>query len=108
MNSPANFDIWVDDDRIRVRFVPQKQLGRLSSGHLVGGDFGDGIIRLPRFDTRRAQRAVLFHEMGHYLVKRQELRARDTTEEEVCDLLAWVPPILADERNADLRAFLGL
>lgn len=102
------FSIYVDDERIAVRFVSARELGNLGSGHAVGGDYKDRVIRIHRGELRRAQRAVLLHELGHYLVKRQELRARATNEEEVCDLLTWLPSIFVDERNDALLEFLGL
>lgn len=102
------FDFYVEDDRIRVRFVTQRQLKRLRSGHNIAGDYSDRTIRVFRGEYRRSQRSVLMHELGHYLVARQELRATDTTEEAVCDLLTWLPNILTDERNGELLAFLGL
>lgn len=105
---PRDFTFYVEDDAIRVRHVGARVLKRLSSGHTIAGDFGDGVIRLLRGETRSARRSVLLHELGHYLVDRQELRASDCTEEEVCDLLSWLPAILVDERNGALRAFLGL
>lgn len=104
----ADFDFWVEDDCIRVRFVSARALGRMKTGHATGGDYAARVIRLPRYETRRSQRTSAFHELGHYLCDRQELRARDTTEEEVCDLLTWVPIVLTDPRNSALRSFLGL
>ena len=107
MSDSRDFDFWVEDDKITVRFVGQRALKRLSSGHAVGGDYEDKHIRIFRGDTRRAQRGTLFHELGHYLVKRYELNVKDCTEEEVCEIPAWVPQILNDPRNEALVLFLG-
>lgn len=104
----AAFSFWVGDDCIRVRFVSAKTLGNLSSGHSVGGDYRDRTIRIFRGELLRGQRSVLMHELGHYLVARQELDPRKTNEEEVCDVLTWLPSIFADERNTALLTFLGL
>lgn len=106
-----DFAFYVEDDRIRVKFVSQKTLGRLTDeGHPTGGTYTEGqrVIRIVRGEYRTGQRAIFMHELGHYLVERQELDARNTTEEEVCDILSWLPRIYADERNADLLKFLGL
>jgi hypothetical protein len=108
VNAPAPFDIWVEDDRIKVRFVPNARLGNMPSGHKVGGLYDKQVISLHRYDYRKSARAALMHELGHYLIVRQELRPRNTTEEEVCDLLTWLPAILIDPRNRALRKFLGL
>lgn len=108
-----NFDIWVDEDRIQVRFVSRKTLGHIKTGHSTGGDYGDKIVRLQRYETRRCLSNMLFHEMGHYLVEREELLSRgklvpELTDEDVCDLMTWWPGILADPRNTELRKFLNL
>lgn len=108
MADPRDFDLWVEDDRIKVRFVTTKVLKRLASGHAVGGDYSDRIIRIFRGDSRRSQRGTFFHELGHYLCDRNEFNSKDCTEEEACDLLAWVPQILNDPRNDGLRTFLGV
>jgi hypothetical protein len=108
VKAPDPFDIWVEDDRIKVRFVPNARLGNMPSGHKVGGLYDKQTITLHRYDYRKSLRAGLMHELGHYLVARQELKAKATTEEEVCDLLTWLPAILADPRNRALRKFLGL
>jgi hypothetical protein len=105
---PKGFSFWVEDDRIVVRFVSAKTLGSLESGHSVGGDYRDKTIRIFRGELKRGQRSVLMHELAHYLVERQELRPNKTNEEEVCDLLTWLPSIFADERNDALLSFLGL
>jgi hypothetical protein len=102
------FAFWVEDDRLTVRMVSPRALGNLGSGHAVGGDYRDRTIRLHRGDTRRSWRSTFCHELGHYLVERQELQPKKTTEEEICDLLSWLPGILADPRNDALLAFLGL
>lgn len=107
MSDPRDFDLWVEDDRLRVRFVSAKVLGQLKDGHAVGGDFGDNVIRLPRGDYRRTQRGAFMHELGHYLYSRQELTP-SAHQEQVCDLLSWLPYILIDPRNDGLRHFLGL
>lgn len=104
----VDFAFFVEDDRIRVKFVTARQLGKLATGHLSGGDYGDLLIRLPRFELRRSQRSAMMHELGHYLYARTEMTVKDSNEEAVVDLLAWVPSILVDPRNVDLRRFLGL
>lgn len=104
----ANFSFYVDDDRIAVKFVSAKALGNLGSGHNVGGDYRANVIRIFRGELRRAQRATLLHELGHYLVARQELNPKATNEEEVCDVLTWLPSIFGDPRNTALLTFLGL
>lgn len=103
-----DFTLWIEDDRVRVKFVSARALGNLSSGHSVAGDYRDKTIRIFRGELRRAQRSVFMHELGHYLVSRQELRPSATNEEEICDLLTWLPHIFADERNEELLEFLGL
>jgi hypothetical protein len=103
-----DFSFYVEDDRIRVKFVGARALGNLGSGHNVGGDYADKVIRLKRREYRRSQRSTLLHELGHYLVERQELNPRATNEEEVCDVLTWLPTIFNDQRNTALLAFLGL
>jgi hypothetical protein len=108
VKAPDPFDFWVEEDRIKVRFVPNARLGNMPSGHKVGGLYVEQVISLHRYDYLKSLRAGLMHELGHYLVERQELRPKDTTEEEVCDLLTWLPAILADPRNGALRRFLGL
>jgi hypothetical protein len=112
----SDFTVCVENDEIRVQFVSRADLGSLGSGHVVGGDYEALIIRVRASDSRRTQRAVLMHELGHYLVDRDELNTRgwkrtlpnDVTEEDVCDLFTWLPQILRDSRNGELRAFLGL
>lgn len=101
------FTLYVENDRVAVRFVTRRALGRLRSGHTTGGDYSDKVIRIARWETHRAQAAALFHELGHYLYDRSELRA-DSHEEEDVDLLAWIPGIVFDERNKALLDFLGL
>lgn len=116
MKAPDGFTFWVDDDALRVVFVPAGKLGRLDNGgHATGGDYLDGLIRLPRYEARKGLRSSLLHELGHHLVRRQELNPRGTqralpnaTEEDVCDLLTWIPMVLVDPRNDALRAFLGV
>jgi hypothetical protein len=105
---PRDFSFFVEDDRLRVRFVAASTLGRMESGQGRGGDYGKGVIRLPRYEPRGSLRGSLLHELGHYLYERAELRPSDTTEEDACDLLTWLPMILHDERNGALRRFLGL
>ena len=115
MTTTSDFAIHVEDDELRVRFVSRKALGALPTGHATGGDYASRIIRLRRSETRRGNRAALLHELGHYLVEREELNPRHTSrelrgvnEEDICDLLTWVPIILADPRNGELRAFMGI
>lgn len=107
MKAPEDFDFWVDEDRLHVRFVSIRRLGRLPSGHSVWGDYTGKVIRLPRYEHSEAQKGIFFHELGHYLAERQELCTRATIED-VCDLLTWLPSVLLDRRNAALRRFLGL
>lgn len=104
-----DFTFYVEDDRIRVKFVSAATLGKLSSSkHSAYGDYSDKVIRIFRGDTRRSQRAVFLHELGHYLVSRQELKPRTASEEDICDLFSWLPAIFSDDRNAKLLEFLGL
>jgi len=105
----VDFTISVEDDRIRVKFVASATLGKLSKdGHSAAGDYANKTIRLFRGEFRRTQRNVLLHELGHYLVARQELKPKLASEEDICDLMTWLPTILTDERNGELRDFLGL
>ena len=104
-----DFTIYVENDRVRVKFVAAATLGKLSKdGHSAAGDYADRVIRIFRGEYQRTQRHILLHELGHHLVARQELKPRTASEEDICDLLTWLPLILTDERNGDLRAFLGL
>jgi len=102
-----DFTIYVEDDRIQVRFVGARRLGTLSSGHPVGGDYDGRSIRLPAGAYRTANQASLLHELGHHFARRQGLRD-GATEEEACELLSWLPRVLADPRNRAFRSFLGL
>jgi hypothetical protein len=105
----VDFSFFVDDERIRVKFVASATLGKLSaSKHSAAGDYHDRTIRLFRGEPRRTQRSVMLHELGHYLFARMELRAGRASEEDICDLFTWMPLILEDPRNSALRKFLGL
>lgn len=108
MADRRDFDIWVERDRIRVRFVRPAVMGRTVEGHSTAGDFtmANRLIRIHRGLTLASQRATVLHELGHYLYKRMELAK--PTEEDVVDLLAWLPEIMLDARNRKLVAFLGL
>lgn len=110
MKPVKNFTLWVESDRVKVRFVGAKRLGRLTkdAGWATGGSYThkDRIIRLPRYEYRGTLRAALLHELGHHLFKRQELKVSRITEEDVCDMLTWLPSILTDKRNKKLRRFL--
>ena len=104
-----DFSFYVDDDVLKVKFVSAAVLGKLSSsGHSAAGDYANHTIRLFRGEYRRTQRTVVFHELGHYLVAWLELKPAKASEEDLCDLLTWLPLILLDERNEALREFLGL
>jgi hypothetical protein len=104
-----DFTLFVDDDSVKVKFVSAAALGKLSKdGHSAGGDYADRTIRVFRGEARRSQRAVLLHELAHYLYARMELKPRTASEEDACDLFTWLPMILSDERNEALREFLGL
>lgn len=104
-----NFSFYVEDDIIRVKFVRFRELGRMDRGRQrVGGLYRDRVIRLPKTELRTANRAGLLHELGHYLYQRADLSVNDLTEEDFCDGFTWLPHILTDPRNDDLRAFLGL
>jgi hypothetical protein len=108
MMPTKDFRFFVEADRIEVRFVSQKKLGRLSSdgGWGTGGTYRKGVIKLPRYEYRGTLRAALLHELGHHLYKRQEINLNRVTEEDVCDMLTWLPSILTDRRNKKLRRFL--
>ena len=107
--SVMDFTLYVENDRIRVKFVAAATLGKLSKdGHSAAGDYQARVIRIFRGEFQRTQRAVLLHELGHYLVSRQELKPGKASEEDICDVLTWLPTILADERNEAFREFLGL
>jgi hypothetical protein len=104
-----NFAFYVEHDRLQVRFVTTRTLGRHGSGQSKGGDYLNKVIRLPRKEMVNANRGALFHELGHYIHReRQELPARGLTDEDICDAMMWVPAVLRDPRNGDLRRFLGL
>jgi hypothetical protein len=111
-----DFSFWVEEDELRVRFVSRAALGSLASGHVTGGDYAALTIRLRASEPVGSNRRTLLHELGHYLVDRDELNPRafkrtlpnDVTEEDVCDLLTWLPVILHDPRNDALRDFLGI
>lgn len=108
----GDFSFNVGDARIRVRFVGREDLGKLDSGHDVAGDYGENLIRLPRWELSRAQRIYFFHELGHYLIERNEIPVGKrsevcTTDETICDLFTWLPFILEDARNESLRNFLS-
>ena len=75
---------------------------------MTGGDYVDRRIRLARGEPRNSQQSTLLHELGHYLVQRSELDPKHTTEEEMADVLSWLPLIFRDERNRVLLAFLDL
>lgn len=102
-----DFSFWVEDDRIRVKHVSPKTLTPISSGQSPGADYRAGVIRITRGETAYGRQGYLLHELGHYLVERVEL-GKTLTEEDACDLFAWIPFILRDRRNGDLRAYLGL
>ena len=102
-----DFPFWVDGDRIKVRFVSAAVLGRTAAGHMVAGDYTNREIRIFRGEIRHAQRAVFWHEVGHYIYERLEL-TKSAHEEQIVDLLTFVPLIIGDNRNGALRKFLGL
>lgn len=110
MSDPRDFDLWVEDDRIRVRHVTSRSLTKISSGQNAGADYEKAkkTISILRGDTRKARRGYVFHELGHYLCDRLDHPRRGLTQEDAVDLLSWVPGILLDERNEDLRRYLGL
>jgi hypothetical protein len=110
VSDPRDFAFYVEDDLIKVRFVGPKKLGRIPGDkdkHLTGGDYKDGRIRLLRYEYRRTLRSMFLHELGHHLYARQELD-RKASEEDICDMLTWLPQIITDKRNKALRQFLGI
>lgn len=106
MKYPPNFEFWVGEDRVRVRFVSQKTLGSIADGHASRGEYKNRIIRLFRGELPHALQAVFLHELGHYLYERGELKS--PTEEDAADLLTWLPTIVHDKRNGALRRFLRI
>ena len=109
------FRIYIDDDTIiQVRFVGRKELGRQPTGHSVAGEYDKGVIKIARWEPSRTQQAIIWHEIGHALVKHDELAGRGkylaegTTEEDVCELFTWVTLILRDPRNQPLWQFMGV
>lgn len=108
MADPRDFTFFVEADRIKVRHVSARTLGSGPDGHPTGGDYRDSTIRIFRGEYRSAARAYLLHELGHHLVARQEINPQHTTEEEICDVLTWLPFIFSDPRNAALLSYLGL
>jgi hypothetical protein len=106
---PKDFKLYVERERIEVRFVSAKKLGRMDTkaAHATGGTYRDCVIKLPRYEYLGTQRAALLHELAHHLFHRQELdRSRGWNEEDACDLLTWLPGIYGDKRNKRFRKFM--
>lgn len=104
-----DFDFFVDTVRLKVKFVTGRTLGRTGS-YQIGGDYtpGSKVIRLLRYEAKGALRATLLHELCHYLWERNEMTVKTVNEEDICDLMSWLPMVFEDSRNTELLDFLGL
>lgn len=104
-----DFTFYVDEDKIKVKFVTNRALGR-TGNYQIGGDYtpGSKMIRLLRSEPKSSMRATFLHELCHYLVERNEMKIKNSNEEDICDLFSWLPMIFMDKRNTEFLNFLGL
>lgn len=102
-----NFRFFVDDVVLTVKFVSAAELGHLQTGRRVSGRIDGHTIKVPRYESWSGQLAVFWHELGHYLFARTELK-RDSQEEELVEMFPWIAEIMYDRRNVTLRKFLGI
>lgn len=97
----------IDGQKVRVRFVSNKTMGRLENDvHAAGGDYDreTRVIRVNTANTRNGMRSVLGHELGHHFVQREQLKVSSSTEEDVCDVVGWFVVALRD--NPELVKYL--
>jgi Zn-dependent peptidase ImmA (M78 family) len=100
----------VDGEKVLVKFVSNKAMGRLDdSVHGRGGDYQrsdltESVIRVNTGMTRAAMRSTLLHEIGHHLIERTQLEITEDLAEDICDAFAWIPAILRD--NPRLAKYL--
>lgn len=106
MRRRAGFRFFFDEDIITVKFVSPNELRRDNFGHRIAGDYKNRVIRLDATETWSGTVGSLFHEIGHAIVDRMDLR--ETNEEDLCEMLAWLDLILYDKRNVSLRKYLRL
>lgn len=107
MSDKRDFAFYCERDLLKVKFVSARTLGHDPQGHQIYGSYRAKVIELPRNETLKSQRALFWHEFGHYAYDRSELQKGDP-EESVVDILTWAPVIMEDPRNKRLLAFLGL
>ena len=83
-----DFTFYVDEDKIKVKFVTNRALGR-TGNYQIGGDYtpGSKMIRLLRSEPKSSMRATFLHELCHYLVERNEMKIKNSNEEELSNVL---------------------